>query len=109
MPSHTYALFREAILTQRPIHCRYQGKHREICPIVLGYKDREEKALVFQYGGQTNTRLPPGGEWRCFRLGDVSGPVLADDPWREGDRHSQPQSCVDIVDLDINIHVRKRR
>ncbi len=109
MASPTYALFHEAILTQRQIHCRYRGKWRETCPIVLGYKDREEKALVFQFGGESNTKLPPSGEWRCLKLADVREAELRDGAWREGDRHSQPQSCIDIVDLDINIQVRKRR
>jgi hypothetical protein len=34
---------------------------------------------------------------------------MHDGPWGEGDRHSQEQRCVRDVDVDVNIHVRKRR
>ena len=71
MPSTTYAFFRRAILERKLIVCRYQGKRREIAPHILGFKNRIEKALVFQFGGETNSTLPPGGEWRCFALKDV--------------------------------------
>ena len=71
MPSATYALFRRAILERKLIVCRYQGKRREVAPHILGFKNRIEKALVFQFGGETNSTLPPGGEWRCFALKDV--------------------------------------
>jgi hypothetical protein len=33
MPSATYQLFREAILSEKQITCDYQGYHRELCPI----------------------------------------------------------------------------
>jgi len=46
--------------------------------------------------------LPPGGQWRCFWLSEVSNARLRDKPWYGGDRHSQPQDCVEIVDLDVN-------
>jgi hypothetical protein len=28
--------------------------------------------------------------------------------WHEGGRHSKDQVCVEEIDLDINIHMRKR-
>lgn len=106
MPSATYRLFREAILQEKQVICLYNDRRRELCPHVLGYKDKQEKVLAFQFAGQSNSKLPPGGEWRCLVLADVRDARLQDGPWHEGDGHRSTQSCVDIVDLDVNIHVR---
>ena len=103
MPSATYALFRRAVLERKLIVCRYQGKRREIAPHILGFKNRAEKALVFQFGGETNSSLPPGGEWRCFALKDVVDAALLDGEWHTGGSHRAPQACIDIVDVDVNV------
>jgi hypothetical protein len=65
--------------------------------------------LAFQFGGASSTKLPPGGEWRCLYLARVKDAALRDGPWREGGTHKAQQTCVEDVDLDINVHVRKRR
>jgi len=46
--------------------------------------------------------LPPGGQWRCLFLSKVSDVALRDGPWHSGSSHTQPQGCVEIVDLDVN-------
>ena len=109
MPSETYLLLREAILGEKQVTCIYQGYYRELCPVILGHTRDEEKVLAFQFGRTSSTKLPPGGEWRCLYLARVKDAALRDGPWREGGKHSKPQRCVEDVDLDINIHVRKTR
>jgi hypothetical protein len=109
MPSTTYQLFREAILGEKQVTCIYQGYHRELCPVILGHKNDAEKVLAFQFGGHSSKGLPSGGEWKCLYLAQVVNAVLRDGPWHEGGRHEKQQSCVVAVDLDVNIHVRKRR
>jgi hypothetical protein len=109
MPSDNYMLFRQAILGEKQVTCFYDGCYRELCPVIIGHTEGTEKVLAFQFGGESNTELPPGGEWRCLHLAQVEGAALRDGPWREGKRHSKEQKCVQDVDLDINIHVRKRR
>ncbi len=109
MPSETYRLFRDAILGEKQVVCVYGGHYRELCPVIIGHTQGEEKVLAFQFGGTSSTKPPPRGEWRCLYLSRVTDAVLRDGPWREGGRHSKPQRCVDDVDLDINIHVRKAR
>jgi hypothetical protein len=47
-PSPTYNLFAEAIKNQKQITCTYNGHHRELCPIILGHKDGQEKALTYR-------------------------------------------------------------
>ena len=103
MPSATYAFFRRAILERKLIVCTYQGKRREIAPHILGFKKRAEKALVFQFGGESNSTLPPGGEWRCFALTDVVDAVTMDGAWHTGGSHRTAQACIDIVDVDVNV------
>jgi hypothetical protein len=102
MPSAIYQIFRTAILERRQIVCLYGDYHREICPHVLGYKDGQEMALTFQFGGESKSGLPPGGEWRCLALAEVSDARMRDGPWYTGRLHGRPQTCVDIVQLDVN-------
>lgn len=102
MRSATYELFHTAILERKQIVCEYGGCHREVCPHVLGHTGREEMVLTFQFGGESKSGLPPGGEWRCFALADVRNAHLRDGPWRTGTQHGQPQVCVAIVDLDVD-------
>jgi len=53
--------------------------------------------------------LPRGGAWKCLDLARVEDAALRDGPWHEGASHKAKQSCVEEIDLDINIHVRKRQ
>jgi hypothetical protein len=109
MPSSNYQLFREALLNGKQIVCRYKGYRRELCPVVIGHSHGKEKVLAYQFAGDSSSRLPPGGEWRCLDLFEVTDAEMRDGPWHEGKRHVSEQTCVKEVDLDINIHVRKLR
>lgn len=102
MTSATYQLFRTAILGRKQITCVYDGCYREICPHILGLADGEEMALTFQFAGQSKSGLPPGGDWRCLALAEVSDARMRNGPWRTGRSHRRTQSCVTIVDVDVN-------
>lgn len=102
MPSATYDLFAEAIRRKQQIVCRYNGYERVLCPFVLGHNNGVEKALTFQFAGGSSGRLPPGGEWRCLFLDRVENAELRDGPWHGGASHTQPQGCVEDVDMDVN-------
>jgi hypothetical protein len=107
MPSATYALFREAILAERQITCQYDGRNRELCPHIIGRnRNGEEVVLAWQFAGQSSGPLP---QWRCLRLANVSDARSREGRWHEGGSHRTEQTCVSDIDLDINIHVRKRR
>jgi hypothetical protein len=99
--SSAYKLFEEAMTTRKEILCTYNGRSRELCPIILGHSQGQEKALTCQFG-QSEKGLPPGRQWRCLWLSKVRNIRLRDGPWHAGDRHDQPQGCVEIVDLDVN-------
>jgi len=103
MPSSTHALFLTAMRERRQIVCTYQGHRREICPVLLGRTGLEEKALVFQFGGATSGGpIPPPGEWKCFKLGEVRDAALRPGPWHAGTGHSTAQSCMKMVEYDVN-------
>jgi predicted DNA binding CopG/RHH family protein len=100
--STQYRLFAQAMRERKQITCTYGGYYREVCPIILGHRDGEERALTYQFGGQSSKRLPSAGAWRCFPLSEVTNVELRDGPWFTGSTHSQPQGCVVDVDLDVN-------
>jgi hypothetical protein len=100
--SSVYDLFEQAMRSRRQIVCMYDGYPRELCPVILGHSQGQEKALTYQFGGQSKSGLPKGGQWRCLFLSKVSGVQLRDGRWVVGSSHTQPQGCVDVVDLDVN-------
>jgi hypothetical protein len=107
MPSPTYTLFRNAILAEQQVTCTYGGRRRELCPHIVGTnKDAEEAVLAWQFGGESNGKLP---QWRCLKLTNVRDARARDGRWHEGGSHTSEQRCVANIDLDINIHVRKNR
>jgi hypothetical protein len=100
--SANYNLFEQAMRLRKQIVCVYRGLPRELCPVVLGHSQGQEKALTYKVGGKSSSGLPPAGEWRCLFLSRVSNAHLRNGPWRVGASHTQPQGCVEIVDLDVN-------
>ena len=112
MPSPNYQLFEQAMRTRKQIVCMYGGYRRELCPIILGHSQGQEKVLTYQFGGESKSGLPRDGEWRCLWMSKVSNFELRDGPWFVGSSHTQPQGCVEVVDLDVNpsspYHPRRR-
>jgi hypothetical protein len=107
MPSAVYTQFRNAILGEQQVTCSYEGRHRDLCPHIIGTNRKgEEVVLAWQFGGSSSGPLP---QWRCLRLANVRDARARSGPWHEGDSHRTTQSCVSTIDLDINVHVRKRR
>ena len=97
--SATYALFAQAMRKGQQVLCLYDGHARELCPILLGHSKGEEVALVYQFAGASRSRLP---DWKCLRLAKASAVRLRDGPLYKGSSHQRAQSCVEVVDLDIN-------
>jgi hypothetical protein len=102
VPSRVYELFLEAMRSRRQVVCMFQGRRREVCPVILGHTDGKERVLAFQFAGESSKPLPPGGQWRCLTLDEVSYVQLRAGPWRAGTEHGTSQTCVAEVDYDIN-------
>lgn len=70
MPNRTYTLFRNAILAEQQVTCVYEGRHRELCPHIIGTnRSGEEAVLAWQFAGESSGPLP---QWRCLKLANVS-------------------------------------
>ncbi len=99
MPS-AYELVRQAIAERRRVEALFEGRPRSFCPHAIGTRDGQPRALVFQFAGHSGRGLPPGGDWRCLAIDRLSEVSLHDGPWRSRE-HSQPQRCIEEVDLSI--------
>lgn len=72
MPSRTYTLFRSAILAEQQVTCVYEGRHRELCPHIIGTnRSGEEAVLAWQFAGDSSGPLP---QWRCLKLAKSARP-----------------------------------
>ena len=109
MTSDTYNLIRQAILDEQQIHGTYNGHRREMCPHAIGTKNGHEKAILLQFGGTSSSGLgQPEDNWRCIfidRLTDVS---IQDGSWHTASNHSQPQTCIDEIDVEYRSQYRDR-
>jgi hypothetical protein len=94
-------MIRIAMEQMQQVICMYQGRHREICPHTLGTKNGREKVLGFQFGGESSKGLPPGGEWRCMFVDEISHVETRAGDWHTRDDHLRPQTCVDEIDLEV--------
>ncbi len=102
-PSSNYEKIWCAIRERKQITCVFDGRYREACPIILGYSvDGRERVLVFQIGGQTSPRSKLPG-WRSFHVAEIRDLRLSSGPWAEGSSHTQTQSHIQFVDVDVNI------
>jgi hypothetical protein len=102
MASPTYRLIAQAMQERKQVLCLYEGFARALCPIMLGHKQDRERVLGFQFAGNASTGLPRGGQWKCFDLAKMAEVELRSGRWHAGTRHTQPQYCIDRVDLDMN-------
>ena len=57
-----YDLVRQAVLNKDIVVATYQGHRREMCPHVLGTKDRRRQGLFYQFGG-TSFAIPGYMGW----------------------------------------------
>lgn len=102
MPSQTYEFIAQAMSDRKQLLCIYDGYRREVCPAVLGHTKGAEKALVYQFAGESSQILPREGDWKCFDVAKMRDVELRQGPWHTGTLHQKAQNCVQEVDLDIN-------
>ena len=48
MPNANYTLFRNAILAEQQVVCRYDGRPRELCPHIIGTNRNGEEAVFWR-------------------------------------------------------------
>ena len=99
--SSVYNSLYVAVSNRQAVKVYYKGYYRYVCPHTLGLKNGREKVLTYQFGGGSSSGLPPGGEWRCMFVADMTSVEILDvNEWHSGGRHTQPQTCVDAVDIE---------
>jgi hypothetical protein len=101
MPSAEFQVIWDAMQNKQQVTCIYQGRFREMCPHTLGYKNGQEKVLGFQFAGDSSKGLPPGGEWRCMFVAQISDVAARAGPWHTRDVHLKPQTCIDEIEMEI--------
>jgi hypothetical protein len=98
---------RAAIIHRRPITALYRGRRRLLCPHLLGRNRlRRLQVLCYQYGGDSESGLKPAGasdNWRCLAVENLSRIELLDGPWQTAENHSRPQTCLEEVELDVDV------
>ena len=103
--SQTYRLLRLAATRRQAVTAVYDGLHRLLCPHVLGRKAGRLHALVYQFGGSSNSGLPMTAErvgvWRCLAVEKLSQVELRADAWHTEPR-SPRQTCIDEIDFDAD-------
>ena len=97
-----YDQLRDAILNRQQIIATYHGHRREMCPHILGYKSGRRHVLFFQFGGTSGSGLPASGEWRCMDIDELHDVEVRDGQWHTGLRHLRPQTCVDLIDMEVD-------
>ena len=103
--SETYGIIRTAILNSEQVIATYGNYRREMCPHALGHDSNgEEKALFYQFGGQSGSPVGPEGSpenWRYMRVSNLSSVVTRSGAWHTASNgHSGASSCMTRVDLD---------
>ena len=102
-----YQSIRQAIVEKRIVIATYSGFVREMCPHIIGLKNGKEHALCYQFGGESKSRpiMPDGSteNWRCIDLSKLSNVQLTEGPWRTAPNHSRPVTCVDQIDVEVQL------
>ena len=100
----TYEAVKSAIQSKSAISAVYDKLPRLLCPHVIGTKGGTEQYLAWQYGGETSkgeiSNSNPAN-WKCLKISKLSDVQLINDSWHTGDNHSQTQTCVDAIDVEI--------
>ena len=104
MNSNTYKMVRKAIVEKKQIVAEYKGHKREMCPHVIGKKNGENQALFYQFGGTSSSgNIVPGSNenWRCIKIDKLRIVEVRDGEWYSYSGHTNPQTCVDDVDVEV--------
>jgi hypothetical protein len=94
-----YTILAEAISTKQQVVGRYHDEERVFSPHALGRKRGAAHVLVYQYGGGSQSGLPPGGEWRCLDVEGLSELRLESGAWHTAPNVFNPQSCLDEIEV----------
>lgn len=99
-----YEIIKKAIINRQQVHAVYKGKLRKMCPHIIGEKDGKERALFYQFGGESSSGKIVSGSsnnWRCLFISELDEIETIDGEWYTANNHSRKQSCVEEVDVEV--------
>lgn len=99
-----YDLLVSAIENKMAVSARYEGKYREFCPHVIGFKNGVAQLLGYQFAGESSSGLKPEGSaenWRCMKLEKLTEVRMLQSGWHTASNHGRPQTCVDEIDAEV--------
>lgn len=104
LPVDVYALIRQAIIDKKIVRAKYRGYIRLMCPHAIGRKNGQKHALFYQFAGGSSKPLSPDGSkdnWKCMHVNRLSEVSIQDGEWHTANSHTQPQSCIDRIDVEV--------
>ena len=105
MPSMNFELIHQAMQSRKIVLATYNGYERAMCPHTLGYKNGREKALFYQFAGDSKSGLGEIGSpenWRCLFVEQLSDVRIEEGEWHTSSGgHMRPQPCVDDVVAEV--------
>jgi len=101
MQSALFETLVDAIRARKLVLCAYHGFPRVCCPHSIGWAQRVERLLAYQFAGDSSEGLPIDGEWWCFDIREMESVTIFEGEWRTGPHRSRPKKCIQRVYLDV--------
>lgn len=103
----TWAALQAALGQRLPVHVRYHGRQRLICPHALGWRNQRALVLGYQVGGQTSAGTldpDPRKRWRCMFIDEIEL-VTADHTaqWQTPDNYNPARPFNAAVEITLAI------
>jgi hypothetical protein len=101
-----HEIIADAIINKKQVTAFYNGHLREMCPHVLGTKNGRTQCLFYQFGGGSSSgTITPNSQqnWRCIPVDTLEISEVKTGIWHTGSNHSRPQTCVDFIDVEVEI------
>lgn len=97
-----YDALKAAIIAKKCVTFRQGGHTRHASPHAIGRDNSGDvNVMTFQYGGGSTSKLPSGGQWRCFRVSEISDVKENGDSWHTASDHSRHNTCVTSPDAEV--------
>ena len=104
MQSLTFDTILQAMKSKQQIRCEYQGSRLDICFHYIGRgADGAEKAIGFQFAGESSAGHPSGGHWSCVEINQLRSVRPQGGPWFTGSNHEKPPTCLRTVLFEVTV------
>ncbi len=102
--SPNYLMIQDAIEFKQQVIGSYNGYRLEMCPHALGFADGRERAVCYQFGGdsvQQELSMDPMEKWICVPLDDLVIHDVRDGQWYTGAYPVYYQTCVHTLTFEV--------